>query len=245
MSRFCLFFTVFCWLLPFSVNAINWDLVNEEFNADGNFGAFTTVEHTGADRTAEVKGGHAILKRINAGADIGPTMRAYFDDPNVNQFIMYAKIDAKAFGSGHFLVAMRINGFEYLPSIAEDSIGDHESVEQWSTGIRKQEVKASTKGMHEYIILGKSKDAYDLYFDKKLIIKDGVTRPLAGAVWEVAQMMIHIRKGTDLEIHVDTAGVKQGNDELDQLLSASALDPDNKLSVTWGKIKGRSTNLSL
>ena len=227
-----------CLLLTFSVNAINWDLVNEEFKTDESFGAFGTVEHTGADRTAEVKGGIAVLKRVNAGADIGPTMRAYFDDPNVNEFIMYAKIDSKAFGGGHYLAAMRINGFEYLPTIAEDSIGDHESVEQWNTGIRKQEVKISTKGMHEYILVGKSKDAYDLYFDKKLIIKDGVTRPLAGAVWEVAQMMIHVRKGTDLEIHVDTAGVKKGNDGLDQLLTASALESDGKLAVTWGKVKG-------
>ena len=47
--------------LSLSVSAeMNWDLIDEDFEAD--FGAFTTVEHTGADRTAEVDNGFAVFK---------------------------------------------------------------------------------------------------------------------------------------------------------------------------------------
>jgi hypothetical protein len=228
----------FCFML-FSPNlfAVEWDLVDEDFGTDGDFGAFTTVEHTADDRTAEVQGGAAILKRIGAPADLGPTIRAYFDDPGTNEFVIYVKADARSFGGGHFILAMRISGFEYFPTIAEDNIGDHESPEQWSSGIRTMEVAASPLGMHEYIIVGKSADAYDLYFDGNMIIQDGVTRPLGGAEWEVAQAMIHVRKGSDLELQIDAVRVMKGNDNLDQVLTASPVAPGGKLALTWGKVK--------
>ena len=229
-----------CVFFPFSLNALEWNLVNEEFNNDGDFGAFTTVEHTGADRTAEVSGGAAVLKRVAAGGDIGPTIRAYFDDPNVNEFILQAKIDAKNISEdGHFDIAMRINGFEYFPAVALNNIGDHESPEQYNTGIRTKEAKVSPLGMHEYLLVGKSAKAYDLYFDGNLIIEDGVTRALSGQTWEIAQAMIHVRKGTNAEIHVDSVRVKQGTDGLDELLNASAVSSRSKLVSTWGKMKER------
>ncbi len=220
-------------MLPLSSVAVEWDLIDEDFDKD--FGEFTKVEHTGADRTAEVDNGVAVLERIGTPGDLGPTMRAYFDDPNSNEFIMYAKVDAKSFGDGHFILAMRISGFEYFPTIAEDNIGDHESLDQWETGIRTKEVPASPLGIHEYIIVGKSADAYDFYFDGELIIKDGVTRSLGGSDWEVAQVMIHVRKGTDLEIHVDEVRVMLGLDGLNQILAVS---PKDKLASTWGSLKG-------
>jgi hypothetical protein len=228
-----------CVLFPLNLIAAEWDLVDEDFSNDGDFGAFTTVEHTGDNRTGEVKGGAAILKRIgDPGDDIGPTIRAYFDDPGTSEFIVSAKVDIKSIGDdGHFIMCMRINGFEYLPTIAADNIGDHESPEQWNTGIRTQEVAASPLGPHEYIIVGKSQDAYDLYYDGELVIKDGVTRSLGGEAWEVAQAMIHLRKGSDLEIHIDAVRVKKGTDGLEQILAAAAVTPKNKLALTWGKVK--------
>lgn len=222
-----------CILFPANLIAAGWDLVDEEF--DDDFGAFGTVEHTGDDRTAEIDNGVAILKRTGAGGDIGPTMRAYFDDPGTSEFITYIKVDVKDLDDdGHFLLAMRINGFEYLPTIALDNIGDHESPEQWAGGLRSQEIVTSTLGVHEYIIVGKSQDAYDLYQDGKLIIEDGITRSLGGQDWEVAQMMIHVRKGGDLEVHIDAVRVDTGNDGLAGILAVAATD---KLSTTWGKVK--------
>ncbi len=239
MTRFYLSaaLVVCCMLFPLNLMAVEWNLVYEDFNNDGDFGTFTTVEHTGADRAGEVVGGAAVLKRIGTPTDLGPTIRAYFDDPQSNEFIMYAKIDVKSFGDGHFILAMRISGFEYFPTVAEDNIGDHESLDQWDSGVRTKETPASPLGMHEYIIVGKSADAYDLYFDGVLLIQDGVTRSLGGSDWEVAQSMIHVRKGTDLEIHVDTVRVKQGTDGLDQILTTSAVTPESKLTLTWGKVK--------
>jgi hypothetical protein len=224
-------------LIPISLIALEWNLVDEDFDVDGSFGAFDTVEHTGDDRTAEVQNGMAILKRIGDATDIGPTMRAYFDDPGTNEFIMYIKADVKNFGGGHFLLAMRISGFEYLPTVAEDNIGDHESPEQWNSGIRTKEIVVTTTGVHEYLIVGKSADAYDLYYDGNLIIQDGVTRPLGGAAWEVAQAMIHVRKGSDLELHIHTVKVLEGNDNLDQVLAVSPVSSESKLTITWGVIK--------
>jgi hypothetical protein len=220
--------------LSLSVSAeMNWDLVDEDFEAD--FGAFTTVEHTGADRTAEVDNGFAVFKRIGTPADLGPTIRAYFDDPGSSKFIMYSKVDARSFGDGgHFILCMRINGFEYFPTISEEKIGDHETPEQWSSGISTQQVDASPLGLHEYLIVGKSESAYDLYFDGKLIMEDGVTRSLGGAEWEVAQCMVHVRKGTDAEILVDAVRVKLGNDGLEQII---AVKPQGKLALTWGAAK--------
>jgi hypothetical protein len=238
MTRFCLSAALVacCVLLPLDLIAAEWDLVDEDFDKDGDFGAFTTVEHTGADRTAEVENGAAVLKRVAAPAgDMGPTIRAYFDDPGTSEFIVYVKADVKSLSDdGHFVICLRINGSEYFPTTAVDNIGDHESPEQYDTGIRTQEVEASPLGVHEYVIVGKSEDAYDLYYDGKLIIEDGVTRSLGGEAWEVAQAMIHVRKGTDVEIHIDAVRVKKGTDGLGQLL---AVTPRSKLALTWGKVK--------
>jgi hypothetical protein len=232
--RFLTALIAFCFVMPFSLIAgLDWEVIDEDFEED--FGAFTKVEHTGADRTAEVDNGFAVLNRVGNPADIGPTMRAYFDDPGSGEFIMYAKVDVKSFGEGgHFVLCMRINGFEYFPTISEDKIGDHETLEQWNSGIAEQQVDASPIGVHEYIIVGKSENAYDLYLDGELIIEDGITRSLGGAEWEVAQAMVHVRKGADTEIHVDAVRVKQGNEGLKQIIS---VELKGKLTLTWGKIK--------
>lgn len=223
----------FCLFLTWNLAALDWDLVNEEFDKD--FGALTKVEHTGPDRTAEMGDGVGVLKRAAAAADIGPTIRVYFDDPGTNEFIVYAKIDAKELDdTSHFIIAMRISGFEYFPTVSIDKIGDHETAEQWNTGISEQQVDASPTGVHEYIIVGKSADAYDLYFDGKLIIKDGITRSLGGEEWEVAQLMIHVRQGTNTEIHVDALRAKRGTDGLNQITAVSSKD---KLASTWAEIK--------
>ena len=224
---------MFCFLLSFNSGAMDWNLIDETFD-DPNLDQMK-IEHTAADRTLDIEDGIAILKRTGNPGDLGPTLRAYFDDPGTSQFILYAKIDLKNIADdGHFIICARINGFEYFPTIEIDKIGDHETPEQNTNGSRTQEVAISPLGVHEYIILGKSENAYDLYFDGELIIEDGVTRSLGGAEWEVAQVMVHLRTGTDLELHVDALGLKEGNDGLMNILAVS---PESKLSLTWGKVK--------
>ena len=237
MKIFCFSAVFLILFIAFTFNlfaAVKWDLVDEDFKTDGDFGAFTTVEHTGADRIAESSKGFAILQRVKAGADIGPTIRAYFDDPQTNEFIMYAKINTKEVTDGHFILCMRISGFEYFPTLSDGKINDHEMPEQYNTGIGKIQVKADIYGTHEYIIVGKSDKAYDFYMDGKLIIQDGITRSLGGSDWEIAQAMIHVRKGVDVEIHVDAVRVKKGITDIRQII---AVEPEGKLALTWGKVK--------
>jgi len=223
----------FCFLLSLNAGAIDWDLIDENFD-DPDLDLML-IEHTAGDRTLEMENGLAVLKRTGNPGDLGPTLRAYFDDPGTSQFILYAKLDLKNIAEdGHFIICARINGFEYFPTIELDKIGDHETPDQNGNGSRTMEVAVSPLGVHEYIIVGKSENAYDLYFDGKLIIENGVTRSLGGADWEVAQVMVHVRTGTDLEVHVDAIGLKEGNDGL---MGVLAVSPKDKLPLTWGKVK--------
>jgi len=52
--------------------------------------------------------------------------------------------------------------------------------------------------------------------------------------WEVAQVMVHVRTGTDLEVHVDAISLHEGNDGLNVVLAVS---PKDKLPLAWGKLK--------
>ena len=224
---------MFYFLMSLNAGTLDWDQIYEDFD-DPDLDLMM-IEHTAADRTLDMENGFAVLKRSGNPGDLGPTLRAYFDDPGTSQFILYAKVDLKNIAEdGHFIICARINGFEYFPTIEIDRIGDHETPDQNGNGQRSQEVMLSPLGVHEYIIVGKSENAYDLYFDGQLVIEDGVTRSLGGAAWEVAQVMIHVRTGTDLEVHVDAIGLHEGNDGLNVVLAVS---PKDKLPLAWGKLK--------
>ncbi len=113
-----------------SLNAgtLDWDLIDEDFD-DPDLDLMM-IEHTAADRTLDMENGFAVLKRSGNPGDLGPTLRAYFDDPGTSQFILYAKVDLKNIAEdGHFIICARINSFEYFPTIEIDRIGDHETPE--------------------------------------------------------------------------------------------------------------------
>ena len=118
--------------------------------------------------------------------------------------------------------------------MSDGKIGDHETPEQYTSGISKVQVDANPLGVHEYLIVGKSDKAYDFYMDGKLVLEDGITRALGGEVWEIAQAMIHVRKGVNVEIQIDSVKVKKGIASINQIIS---VEPDGKLALTWGRIK--------